>query len=119
QLNLLKLLSGKFRKTTIEPVSAEETTEGFLNLYLTMKGPATDPVIQYDKQAVKEKIASDLKEEKNLLKDVLKKEFDKQQNDQREIKDYQPARELQYMQYEDDTLATGNGEKQTPSSTQQ
>ena len=75
QLNLLRLLTNKFRRADYDVDAADQTTEGFLNLYLSMTGPASNPLIKYDKQAVKKKIATDLAQEKNTLKDALRKEF--------------------------------------------
>ncbi|MBA2407285.1 MAG: hypothetical protein H0V65_04745 [Chitinophagales bacterium] len=112
QLNLLKLLTSKFEKSSVVTNATEKSTEGFLNLYLTMTGAASDPLIQYDKGAVKEKITSDLKNEKKEFKDVLKKEFDKQEQDKGEIKDWQPPAEIEYMEFESDTIASEvNNEK--------
>ncbi len=112
QLNLLKLLTSKFERSSFVTNASEKSTEGLLNLYLTMTGPATDPLIQYDKGAVKEKIASDLKNEKIELKDVLKKEFDKQERNKGEIKDWQPPAELEYMEFEGDTIISETIERQ-------
>lgn len=104
QLNLLKLLTAKFEKSSGSTVQFDKSTEGFLNLYLTMTGPADSPLIRYDKKAVKEKIAGDLKQEKNELKAVLKKEFDQQAQDQQQIKDWQPGEQIQYMEFDEDSI---------------
>lgn len=104
QLNLLKLLTAKFEKSSGSTVEYDKSTEGFLNLYLTMTGPADSPLIRYDKKAVKEKIAGDLKQEKNELKAVLKKEFDQQAQDQQQIKDWQPGEQIQYMEFDEDSI---------------
>lgn len=104
QLNLLKLLTAKFEKSSGSNAQFDKSTEGFLNLYLTMTGPADSPLIRYDKKAVKEKIAEDLKQEKNELKAVLKKEFDQQAQDQQQIKDWQPGEKIQYMEFDQDSV---------------
>lgn len=103
QLNLLHLLTDKFRKTNSNAGASDQTTEGFLNLYLTMTGPASNPVIKYDKKAVKQKIATDLAEEKGNLKDALKKEFNQQSASQQQAKDWKPQEGIQYFQFEDST----------------
>ncbi|MBK9733035.1 MAG: hypothetical protein IPO83_17420 [Chitinophagaceae bacterium] len=110
QLNLLKLLTSKFEKSAGNLPETDKTTEGFLNLYLTMTGPADNPLIKYDKKAVKEKISADLKKEKNELKDVLKKEFDQQEQDQQKIKDWKAPDQIQYMDFEEDSLPTDEQE---------
>ncbi|HYV95456.1 MAG TPA: AsmA-like C-terminal region-containing protein [Chitinophagales bacterium] len=101
QLNLLRLLTDKFRKHTFDEQATDQTTEGFLNLYLTMTGPASDPAIKYDKQAVKKKIATDLAQEKSNLKDVLKKEFNQQETSQQQAKDWKPQEGIQYFEFAD------------------
>ncbi|MEO6168656.1 MAG: AsmA-like C-terminal region-containing protein, partial [Chitinophagales bacterium] len=119
QINLLKLLTSKFEKSSGYAVESDKTTEGFLNLYLTMTGPADNPVIKYDKKAVKEKIAADLKKEKNELKKVLDKEFYNQEKDQEEIKDWKAPEEIQYMEFEEDTLQSSDEEEDKPSITKE
>ncbi|MEO5675409.1 MAG: AsmA-like C-terminal region-containing protein [Chitinophagales bacterium] len=101
QLNLLKLLTDKFRKQKTNEAVANQSTEGFLNLYLTMTGPAANPVIKYDKKSVKQKIATDLASEKNSLKDALAKEFNLQSASQNEAKDFKPEDNIQYFEFED------------------
>lgn len=105
QVNLLRLLTDKFRKSNNHVNDAEQTTEGFLNLYLTMTGPATDPVIKYDKQSVKQKIATDLAQEKQNLKEILKKEFNQQSATQQEAKDWKAPHDLQYFEFEPDSAS--------------
>jgi hypothetical protein len=105
QLNLLRLLTDKFRKSNNHVNEAEQTTEGFLNLYLTMTGPATDPVIKYDRQAVKQKIATDLAQEKQNLKEILKKEFSQQSATPQEAKDWKTPDALQYFEFEPDSAS--------------
>lgn len=112
QLNLLRLLTDKFRKSNNQANEAEQTTEGFLNLYLTMTGPAGDPVIRFDKQSVKQKIATDLAEEKQNLKEILRKEFSEQSASQNEAKDWKPQGDLQYFEFNPDSsieAGTGSG----------
>lgn len=115
QLNLLKLLTSKFEKTSAVAAETDKTTEGFLNLYLTMTGPADNPLIRYDKNAVKQKIASDLKNEKNELKKVLEQEFYEQKQDQEQIKDWKAPEKIEYMEFEQDTLEL-YGEEDAPAS---
>ncbi|MBA3647761.1 MAG: hypothetical protein H0W62_04295 [Chitinophagales bacterium] len=103
QLNLLKLLTTKFRKSSLTVDDAEQNTQGFLNLYLTMAGKAGNPLIRYDKQKVKEEIAQDLHKEKNNLKDALNNEFNKQADNHNQMKDWKAPSEAQYLQFENDS----------------
>jgi uncharacterized protein involved in outer membrane biogenesis len=114
QLNLLRLLTSRFAKTSFEPEAVDHSTEGFLNLYLLMTGPASNPDIKYDKQAVKQKISADLKNEKNELKDVLKKEFDQQEQNKQDIKEWKAPGDIEYMEFEEDSLSAkaNDGEKE-------
>ncbi|MBX7109065.1 MAG: AsmA-like C-terminal region-containing protein [Chitinophagales bacterium] len=118
QLNLLKLLTSKFEKSAGTNMEFDKTTEGFLNLYLTMTGAADNPMIRYDKKAVKEKIATDLKQEKNELKTVLKREFDQQEKEQQKIKDWQAPAQFEYMEFDEDSIDQHKTENQ-PTMTKQ
>jgi len=44
-------------------------------LFLTMKGPVNDPKITYDRKGIEQKIATDVRKEKQDLKVMLNKEF--------------------------------------------
>lgn len=48
---------------------------GRTKLFLSMTGSAEDPVVKYDSREVRNKIASDLKEEKGELKKIFREEF--------------------------------------------
>lgn len=74
KIRLKELLSKKRTSAENEFGEVDETGKG-LYLYLSMKGPASKPVIQYDKVAVKKKIKEDLKFEKESIREVLRKEF--------------------------------------------
>jgi hypothetical protein len=72
KVKLSQLMSKKVNKN---PDNIEKNKRGGLNLYLTMKGPVQDPVIQYNRRSVKEKIQQDLQQEKEEVKQVMKDEF--------------------------------------------
>ncbi|MFA6261517.1 MAG: AsmA-like C-terminal region-containing protein [Bacteroidia bacterium] len=74
KIRLKELLVKKRKAAENEFGEVDETGKG-LYLYLSMKGPASNPVIQYNKVAVKQKIQQDLKTEKETIKSVLRKEF--------------------------------------------
>jgi hypothetical protein len=60
----------------------EETNDGNTRLFLSMSGSADDPVVRYDGQAVRNKIASDLKNEKEEFKSLFRKEFGNRKKEQ-------------------------------------
>lgn len=67
----------------------EETTEGRSMLYLKIVGATSDYRVVYDKDAVKEKIISDIKKEAQELKDAFKnKGLQKKQTIELEEDDY-------------------------------
>jgi len=104
KLNLLQLLSNKFKtKNNFDPDAIEQNSEGLMFLYITMKGPASDPIIKYDKKSVKEKIRTDMQLEKQNLKTILQQEFSNQQNQQQEITDWKAPEEFEIMKFEDTT----------------
>ncbi len=104
KLNLLQLLSNKFKaKKDFDPDAVEQNGDGLMFLYITMKGPASDPVIKYDKKSVKEKIKTDVQSEKQNLKTILQQEFNKQQTEQQQIKEWKAPEEYEPMQFEDTT----------------
>ncbi len=74
KIKLSELLKKK-RKPVDNEFGEEEDSGRGMYLYLTMKGPANNLKITYDKMGVKNKIKQDLKKEKENIKDVLKKEL--------------------------------------------
>ncbi len=104
KLNLLQLLSNKFKsKNNFDPEAVEQSDDGLLFLFITMKGPASDPIIKYDKKSVKQKIKQDVQIEKQNLKTILQQEFNSQQNQQQQIKDWKAPEEYETMTFEDTT----------------
>lgn len=80
RVGLRELLSKKFLKNKPKQVDADGETvqddgRGGSNLFLLVTGTAENPKVRYDVGAVKNKIKEDLKKEKFVLKDILKKEF--------------------------------------------
>lgn len=101
KLNLLQLLSNKFKsKNNFDPDAVEQSTDGLMNLYITMTGPASDPVIKYDKKSVKEKIKQDVQTEKQNLQTILQQEFNKQEQQQDEIKDWKAPDHYEELQFD-------------------
>jgi hypothetical protein len=78
QLTMSDLLSRKAKKAKKENEEFGEVMDdglGRTQLFLSMSGPIDNPRISYDSKGAKEKIKSDVKEEKRLLKKLLNQEF--------------------------------------------
>jgi hypothetical protein len=76
QLLLSELLVKKPREAeAIQGIFEKETEGGKAKLFLSMTGPADNPIIRYDTREVRNKIASDLAVEKGKLTEVMKDEF--------------------------------------------
>jgi len=76
KMRLSELLKRK-RKPQPQTDEVQEEEEGGrgMFIFLTMKGYADNLKIAYDKVSVKKKVKQDLSEEKERIKDVLKKEL--------------------------------------------
>lgn len=93
KLKLSELLKNKRKAvSTNNEFNEEETTaDKGVNLYLSMKGPIGNMKISYDKIGTKQKITQELKQEKQNIKEILKKELgistsDKKENEIKEKK---------------------------------
>jgi hypothetical protein len=53
----------------------EDDGLGRTKLFLTMKGPLSDPKVRFDSKSVEQKIVQDVRKEKDNLKTILSKEF--------------------------------------------
>jgi uncharacterized protein involved in outer membrane biogenesis len=65
------------RRKMPPPTAVEDDGLGRSRLFLHMTGTVDKPVVNYDHRAVAKKIAGDFKEEKQELRDIIKKEFSK------------------------------------------
>ncbi|MGE5318342.1 MAG: AsmA-like C-terminal region-containing protein [Chloroflexota bacterium] len=74
---LSDVLKAKRKKHDEAEQYVEDDGLGKPRLFLRLTGPIDDPIVKYDTQAVSKKIANDLKNEKKVLKDALRKEFGK------------------------------------------
>ncbi len=81
QLLLSQLLGKKVRNMNTEFGTIEEDNLGRSRLFIAMKGPAEDPRFTYDARGVRQKIASDIRKEKQVLKDILQEEFGKKEKE--------------------------------------
>jgi len=46
-----------------------------MRLFLTMRGPLDNPTIKFNRKGVEQKIVNEIRDEKKVLKQVLKEEF--------------------------------------------
>lgn len=72
---LADVIKAKRKKPAEVDKYVEDDGYGKPRLFLKMTGPIDDPLVQYDVQAVKSKIADDFKKEKQVFREVLRKEF--------------------------------------------
>jgi hypothetical protein len=100
KLNLTDLLAKNARKKEKE---FEEEEGGKLNLYLTMTGKVSDPIIKYDRKTVLAKIGANIKKEPANLIKAIKKEVKGDKHS--EIKDWgpPPEEEEEYIEWEEDS----------------
>lgn len=84
---LADLMASKFKKRNnrvdkqSEFGEVEEDNRGRTKIYVSLTGTVDNPVVKYDKKAMREKISNDLKVQKAELKQVLKQEFNWIQGD--------------------------------------
>ena len=77
KLNMLlsDVMGKKMKSNVTEFGVVEDDGLGHTKLFLAMKGPVDDPKFSYDKKAVSEKIAQDLRADKRNMKAMLNEEF--------------------------------------------
>ena len=78
---LADLIASKFKKRNkgfdnqAEFGPVEDDDRGRTKVFVSLTGTVDNPIVKYDKKAMREKIASDLKSQKVELKQVMKQEF--------------------------------------------
>jgi hypothetical protein len=75
KIKLGELLKNKRKKSSNEFNEEEPTADRGVNLYMSMKGPIDNVTISYDKVGTKQKITQELQQEKQNIKEILKKEL--------------------------------------------
>lgn len=77
KLNMLlgDVLGKKVKDQQTEFGMIEDDGLGHSRLFLSMKGPVDDPKFSYDKKSVSQKIAKDLKNDQQNVRQLLKQEF--------------------------------------------
>jgi len=73
--DLLAKRPGKNKQLDDELSFTEKDPDNKRSVFLSMKGNINNPIITYDRKAMKEKIKNDIINEKNNLKNILKEEF--------------------------------------------
>ena len=102
KINLHKLLAQKFRRNRSDEQYIESDPYEGVNLHLTMKGNLGNPEIKFDKALTRNKIQTDFKNEKSVLKDLLKnssKKIDNQEN-RREEKYFNVKEQPQFIEFD-------------------
>lgn len=77
----------KNRKPSTNEFNEEETSDGGVNIYLSMKGPIDNYKISYDKIGLKQQVKQDIKKEQQNIKEILKKELGLDKEEKQEIKE--------------------------------
>lgn len=84
---LADLVASKFKKRNKEYDSqaefgpVEDDGRGRTKVYVLLAGTVDEPIMKYDRKAMREKISSDMKAQKVELRQVLKQEFKWMKND--------------------------------------
>jgi hypothetical protein len=89
KIKLGELLKNKRKKLGNEFNEEEATADRGVNLYMRMKGPIDNISFTYDKLGTKQKITQELKQEKQNIKELLKKELGIDDNKKSDIKEKQ------------------------------
>ncbi len=80
-IGMADLLAAKYKRKNPSPDlqsefgTIEDDGRGKTKLYVSLTGTVDNPVVKYDKKAVRQKITSELQQQKQELKQVLKQEF--------------------------------------------
>lgn len=101
QLLLSQVMGRKVKQLNTEFGIIEDDGLGRTKLFLTMKGPLSNPKISYDRKGSEEKIVNEIKKEKQQLKNILRDEFNWFKKDTAIIKD-PPKKKKEELQIERD-----------------
>ncbi|PSR04339.1 MAG: hypothetical protein BRD50_03890 [Bacteroidetes bacterium SW_11_45_7] len=101
-INLSKIMANKFKIVKAPEDGYARNGKGQLNLFLTMKGPVSNPEIKYDKQSVKEKIARDLQDEKKELQRALRNQSSEEYSPAKEKQQWDVEEEMEYIEWDDE-----------------
>ena len=79
RLYLSQIKKKKVRAQNTEFGTIEDDGLGRPMVFLTMKGPASDPKFAWDRQGVEEKITDEIRNETQTIKSIIKQEFSRQE----------------------------------------
>ena len=74
-LYLSQILGRKVKQMNSEFGTIEDDGLGRPRIYLSMKGPASDPKFTWDRKGTEQRISDEIRKERNTIRDLLKKEF--------------------------------------------
>ena len=75
ELYFSQVMGGKVRQNNTEFGTIEDDGLGRMRLFLSMKGPLSDPVIKVNRTAIEQKIVKEIKKEKQDIRKILHQEF--------------------------------------------
>jgi len=75
QLYFSQIMGRKVRQNNTEFGTIEDDGLGRMRIFLTMKGPLSDPVVKVNRSAIEQKIVREIKKEKQDIRKILNKEF--------------------------------------------
>lgn len=104
KINLHKLLANRFQRNTQNESFIEDDPYQGLNIYMTMTGNLSNPVIKYDKPSVRNKIKEDFRKERENMKALLNnRALPKDENEQkREDKYFNTEETPQFMDFDEE-----------------
>ena len=103
---LADLMASKFKKRNkgydnqAEFGPVEDDNRGRTKVYVSLTGTVANPIVKYDKKAMREKIADDLKVQKAELKQIFRQEFNRSAGDTIRKAQIQKDRDIQKKQEE-------------------
>ena len=108
KVNLRKLLAAKFGRRNNDDSYIEDDPYEGVNLYLTITGDISHPSIKYDRQSVKKKLKEDLAAQKEELKDLFRKDKNKKAKGgdelKREEKYYDTRKKPEFIDFQEDSV---------------
>jgi hypothetical protein len=103
---LADLMASKFKKRNkgydnqAEFGPVEDDNRGRTKVYVSLTGTVANPIVKYDKKAMREKIADDLKVQKAELKQIFRQEFNRNASDTIRKAQVQKDKDIQKKQEE-------------------
>ncbi|MEO5572249.1 MAG: AsmA-like C-terminal region-containing protein [Bacteroidia bacterium] len=102
QLLLSQLLGKKVKNMNTEFGTIEDDNLGKTKLFISMKGPVANPKFSYDSKAWKDKLTTDVTKGTQTFKELIKKEFSRNKDEQPVKKDSTKKREELQIEMEEE-----------------